>query len=310
MKISLISLSFIAILIGSCAPTPASPTPPTPVTATQTIAPSETHLPTQTEISTVTPYPPLQSDGPYLLYATGWENLTILDADAKGRKQLQIPNNGFVRNIHKTVSPDGKWLAYFTGTSHKEPYDLSLHLLNLENRTTFLIADLIADGFPENLESVKTSDPVELESCNSGPCRISIIELAFNEGIESIAWSPDSQSLAFAAQIDGPSSDVYIFSIRDNTIRRLVSDLENVWNIDWSPNGERILYQNSTAGLTYTTKYIYVASPNIKGIQSPKIIYSGKFWYSYGWINENLYLVSSGGEGAFPQHYQYINIDT
>lgn len=308
MNKRLLPFTLIAILIGSC--TPASPTLPTPATTTQAIAPSETPLPTNTTISTPTPYPSLQTDGPYLLYATDWENLTILDANGMGRKQFQLPNNGFVRNLYSAVSPNGKWLAYFTGTSREEPYDLYLHLFDLENLTTFPVANLIAPGFPENLEQVKTSDPVELESCNSGPCRISIIELAFNQGIETMDWSTDSQELAFAAQIDGPSSDIYIFNVENKSTRRLTDDLENVWVIDWSPNGEKILYQNSTAGLTYTTKNLYVANPHITSAQSPKLIYGGKFWYSYGWINDKHYLVSSGGEGASPQIFRYIDVET
>jgi dipeptidyl aminopeptidase/acylaminoacyl peptidase len=302
----LLAFFMIASLVGSCAPGTATPTP----SPTATVLPTITSSPSPSATPTITPYPSLQTQGPYLLFLTDSNNLTMLDADGQGRKTFQLPNEGFIRDLKNAISPDGKWLAYFTGSSREEPYDLALHLFNLEDQTIIPVADLVAPGFPENLEPVKTSDPVELESCNSGPCRIGVIELAFNEGIESMAWSPDSQSLAFAAQIDGPSSDVYIFSLEDRSIRRLVNDLENVWQIDWAPNGERILYQNSTAGITYTTTYIYIANPSTKSVQSPRIIDGGKFWYEYGWINENLFLISSGGEGAPPQNLRYINVET
>lgn len=237
-----------------------------------------------------------------------------MDADGRGWKPIHLPNDGYIPARRRTsfenaVSPDGKWLAYFTG-SMAEPYDLALHLLDLEDETTSRITRLIAPGFPENLEPVRTSDPAELEGCTEGACRTNLIESAFREGIESIAWSPDSQSLAFAAQIHGPSSDVYVFSLEDKRVRKLVDDLENVWQIDWSPNGERILYQNSTAGLRYMTAYIYVADPGQKLVQSPDVIADGKFGYEYGWIAENLYLVAHGGEGTPPQNFRYINIET
>ena len=302
----LLAFFMIASLVGSCVPGTTLPThQPTTI-----VIPTITPHPSPSATPTITPYPSLQTQGPYLLFSTDRNNLIILDANGQGRKLLQLPSNGFVHDLEKAISPDGRWLAYFTGSSREEPYDLALHLFNLEDQTTIPVADLVAPGFPENLEPVKTSDPVELESCNSGPCRIGVIELAFNEGIESMAWSPDSQSLAFAAQIDGPSSDVYIFSLEDRSIRRLVNDLENVWQIDWAPNGERILYQNSTAGITYTTTYIYVANSNTQSLQSPRVIDGGKFWYEYGWINENLFLISSGGEGAPPQNLRYINVET
>lgn len=123
-------------------------------------------------------------------------------------------------------------------------------------------------------------------------------------------WSPDSQSLAFAAQIDGPSSDVYIFNIEDKSIRRLVNDLENDWFIDWSPTGEKILFQNSWAATDYSPIYFYVADPNIKSIQSPNAIFGGKFWHGEGWINDNTYLIWIGGEGASPNDLRYINVKT
>jgi len=237
-----------------------------------------------------------------------------MDADGGGSTPIQLPDDGYIvarRNasLEYAISPDGKWLAYFTG-SIDEPYDLALNVLRLEDQTTFQVAKLIAPGFPENLEPVKTSDPAELGTCTEAACRIRIIQLAFREGIGSMDWSPDSRSLAFAAQIDGPSSDIYIFRMEDKAVRRLVDDLENVLQIDWSPSGERILYQNSTAGLTYITAHIYVADPRGESSQSPDAIDSGKFWYEHGWITENVYLIAHGVEGAPPQNLRSLNIET
>jgi WD40 repeat protein len=241
------------------------------------------------------------------------ENLTILDADGRGSKPMLLPNDGYIspvkNSLEKIISPDGHWLAYFAG-SVREPYDLALQVLNLEDQTTFQVARLITPGFPQKLAPVKMSDAIELEGCIEEMCRLNLLELAFREGIGSVAWSPDSQSLAFAAQIDGPSSDVYVFDIEDHSIRRLVDDLENVLYIDWAPDGERILYQNSTAGLTYLTAYIYVADPKRESSQSPTVIESGKLSHKHSWIAENLYLIVHGVEGAPPQDLRSLNTTT
>jgi dipeptidyl aminopeptidase/acylaminoacyl peptidase len=261
-----------------------------------------------------TPYPPLQTQGPYLLFMRDNKNLTIMDANGSGSKPILLPSDGYIspqRNssFENVVSPDGKWLTYFTG-SVREPYDLALHVLDLRDQTTFQVAKLITPGYPQNLAPVKTSDAVELEGCREEACRLNLMELAFREGIGSMAWSPDSQSLAFAGQIDGPSSDVYLYQIEDQSIRRLVSDLENVLHIDWAPNGERILYQNSTAGLTYLTAYIYVADPDQQIPQSPAVIDSGKLSHKHSWIAGNLYLIVHGVEGAPPQDLRSLNTGT
>ena len=282
----------VAGLIGSC----------TPATAPTSSRPS------------ATPYPPLQTEGPYILFMRDNKNLTIMDANGRGSKPILLPNDGYIsppRNsaVENIVSPDGKWLAYFTGTV-REPYDLALHVLNIAEQTTFPVARLITPGFPQNLAPVKTSDAAELEGCTEDGCRMDLLELAVREGIRSVAWSPDSQSLAFAAQIDGPSSDVYIFDIEDRSIRRLVDDLENVLQIDWAPDGERILYQNSTAGLTYLTAYIYVADPDQESPQSPAVIDSGKLSHKHSWIADNLYLIVHGVERAPPQDLRSLNTVT
>lgn len=124
----LIPLFILLCLLGSCAPVPAAPTQ----APTATIFPIRTLRPTQTAIPTATPYPPLKTEGPYLLFQIDFNSFTVVDVDGRGRKQFQLPNNGKVYNLKSSISPDGKWLAYFTGSSLKEPYDLALHLFNLK----------------------------------------------------------------------------------------------------------------------------------------------------------------------------------
>ena len=69
-------------------------------------------------------------------------------------------------------------------------------------------------------------------------------------------------------------------------------------------------YQNSTAGLTYLTAYIYVADPHQQSPQSPAVIDSGKLSHKHSWIAENLYLIVHGVEGAPPQDLRSLNTGT
>jgi len=309
----LISLVLITIFIGSCAPAPASPTSPQPATTTQTIPPSETPLPTQTEIPTATPYPPLQTDGPYLLFTYDNKNFTIMDANGSGRKQFQLPNDGYIWGLDKAVSQDGKWLAYFTGST-EEPYDLALNLYNLSDGTSLLISSLIALGFPENLRPViETIYFTEYDTdCSNQPdCQLNVVKSAFRDGIRSFDWSPDSKSIAFAAQIDGPSSDLYIYTLEDNITRRLTNEIENIGlMITWAPSGTKILYESSIPGTVYLSRFLRIADPNIKSLQNPKNIDGGLFWSGEGWVNEKSYLLWDGGEGAYPHDLRFINVET
>jgi Tol biopolymer transport system component len=306
----LIAFFMPAFLIGSCAPAPASLTPSATVTVIPTITPS----PAPSATPTITPYPSLQPQGPYLLFAHDKKTLTMMDTDGRGRKQLQFPDDGYIGwDLNSSVSPDGKWIAYYTG-SEREPYDLALHLLNLSNGTSQLISNLIAPGFPQNLEpAVETIYFTEHDAeCSNDPkCRLRIIRSAFTESIgNALDWSPDGKLVAFAAQIDGPSSDLYIFNTENKSIRRITDELENIWSIAWSPDGDRILYLDSVPGTIYLSRYIRIADPNIQNTQHPKQIDGGPFWFEYGWIDQDSYLIYNGGEGAPPYRLRIINAET
>ena len=238
-----ISLLLMTLILGSCAPAPVSVTPP----PTTTLPPTRTPRPTQTAIPTRTSYPPLQTGGPYLLFTYDNKNFTIMDADGSGRKQFQLPNDGYTTSwrLEDAVSPDGKWLAYFTG-SIDEPYDLAINLLDLKNETTFPVANLIAPRFPENMEPV--TKVLRFDNCSNTECKTSLFRIGLIEGIKSLEWSPDSKLLAFSAQIDSFSSDIYVFSVGDKTVARITNEPENIYRIFWSPSGEKILYDASIEG--------------------------------------------------------------
>jgi hypothetical protein len=310
MKRLAILFILTTLLLGSCAPASASPTQPVAVTVTQTVIPSRTPQPTSTAIPSATPYPPLHTQGPYLLFTRDHKSLTIMDADGSGRKQIQLPDDGYMKDLAKSVSPDGKWIAYFTGSKDK-PYDLALNLFNLKDETSLLISNLIAPDFPNSLEPVTdTAYFTEYDTdCSNDPiCRLSIIESAFEYGIESLSWSPNGGSLAFAAQIDGPSSDIYVFDVEENSIRRLTNELANIYQINWSPSGQKVLYETSQPGTIYTSHDLRAANPKIKSAQNPKIIDGGPFWLGIGWITDNLYLFYTSGDGG-PNYsnIRYIN---
>lgn len=256
-----------------------------------------------------------QTAEPRLLFGTG-NSFTIMDADGTGRQHFSLPSDGRLGwALERTVSPDGEWLVFYTGSA-EEPYDIALNMLNIPTGSSRLVSKLIAPEFPENLAPIaETIHFSEYDTiCESDPdCRLSRVQSAFIQGIvnsQGIRWSPDSSLLAFAAQIDGPSSDIYILDIERHTIRRLTDDLENIWSIDWSPDGKKIVYKNSTPTGDYLSLSIHIADPMIELPQRPTAVDGGLFWFSYGWISPNEYLIYNGGEGAPPHRFRTINTET
>ena len=320
----LISLLLVTFFFGSCTPAPTSPLP-IPfdqtqgklATATQTIIPSATPSPTQTEIPSVTPFPPLQTDGPNLLFIKNRKTLTMMGIDGIINKEIPIPNITYT-DLEKAVSPNGRWLAYFTG-SIREPYDFTLNLLDISNGESNIIANLIGPDFPENLRPIaETLDLSHYQGeCSNVECLINLNSIILGDGIASLAWAPDSQILAFAAQIDGPSSDIYLYDTESRTIRRLTDEIEHIWSIYWSPTGEFISYDAALPGPVDPYVYWYMADTRINTTQSSRMNAGPSYYVTrFGWITDTAYLYAIDtvyyepmGPGPIFTSVQYINFE-
>src|SRR5689334_9462469 len=90
---------------------------------------------------TVTPFPPLPDEGPYLVMRRS-NGLLLYSSDGHAREAIELPEGGLMRqgyadSLEKIISPDGQWLAYFTGNVdiYNGGLDLpfTLHLLNIND---------------------------------------------------------------------------------------------------------------------------------------------------------------------------------
>ncbi|HNS60605.1 MAG TPA: hypothetical protein PKK96_06335 [Anaerolineales bacterium] len=236
-----------------------------------------------------------------------------MDINGGTRKQIEIPNDGYIIELDKAISPDGDLLAYFTG-SPDEPYDLKLNLFDLSDEAFQTIASLIAPGFPENLRPV--AETLELShyspECSNIECLTILSSYDFEEGVTSLAWSPDGQYLAFAAQIDGPSSDIYVYDTDNQLIRRLTDEIENIWGMEWSPNGKRVIYHATVPGPVDPYNYWYIADLGMNSLQN----LSGDLGYftgKLGWVTENsfLYVLWNNNHGIGPRYtsVRYVNLE-
>jgi Tol biopolymer transport system component len=310
----LIFIFIVACLVGSCSPV--APTAIQPATAT--VSPTIIPPPTRFTTPTITPYPPLQTQGPYLLFTQDNKILTMVDADGSGQKQITLPNDGYIFQLNKSVSPDGEWLAYFTGST-EEPYDITLNLLKLSDETTQSVSKLLTSDFPANLEPIVESmvvgDPPSYDpDCfQDMECRWSLIQRELTNSLFSFDWSPDSKSIAFTAQIDGSSSDIYIFSLQDKTIRPFTDEPENIYSLDLAPNGQGILYQiSSPPGTAYEGSQWRLKNLDGKQIPFTEELSLEYFrWDGHEWISENLYLFLhfSDVEPSFSS-FKILNTDT
>ncbi len=67
------------------------------------------------------------------------------------------------------------------------------------------------------------------------------------------SWSPDGNSLAFCSNQDG-QFDIYILSISDQSIRKVLNRSYVDWEVDWSPSGKYLAVVSEAIGQdTYLT---------------------------------------------------------
>ncbi len=337
IKIAHVLIIFMFIFNSACQTTQAIPTNIGPtISPAQTQAPTSTFTPAPSPTFTVTPFPELSGNKPYFMISPDnkSQRFVIYDANGVGRKVIQLPPDGHIKGLGQSlntiVSPNGEWLVFFTGSAPyfdgKTDLPITLKLLNINNGTIKKVADVITNGYEKKIdqltEELKKIDPRHYcpidgkEWVNYG------VASALEWGIYSVAWSPDSRMLAFAAQIDGISSDVYLYDVETGVVQQAEDSLQSVRYIRWSPDGQKIIFENSTpshADISYPD--LYVISLSKKVIKNPLMLYSGgwlgKFdnftqaWLPTGdWLSPNVLLVTSSTPDAGNYGIEALNINT
>jgi dipeptidyl aminopeptidase/acylaminoacyl peptidase len=92
--------------------------------------------------------------------------------------------------------------------------------------------------------------------------------------VGDFSWSPDGTRIAFSAQkdpdlISGGTADLYVVTVRDKTVKKIVSTPGPDRNPKWSPDGKKIAFETAAASLYffYTNSKIGVVSPDGGAVQ-------------------------------------------
>jgi dipeptidyl aminopeptidase/acylaminoacyl peptidase len=76
----------------------------------------------------------------------------------------------------------------------------------------------------------------------------------FNVG--ALSWSPDGKTMAFSATnnpdlINGHTSDVYLLTLADDSVRKVVAQVGPDTNPRWSPDGKQLVFSSAMANLNF-----------------------------------------------------------
>ena len=236
----------------------------------------------------------------------------MMDADGAGRKVIDLPQKMIDAFPYKQsdldmqlVSPDGHWLAFYTGSAgiYEEmppqgTYELTLNLLDLKTGEQQVIASLLSKDYPNNF--VEAAKKLNDQNINA----ISLHDAFINGITQAIAWSPNGRYLAFAGQMDGLSSDLYLYDLETKTIRRMSSGDQELQWINWSPDGKWILHESLFwvgEGMKYD---IYAAALDGSSIHQFPAGLAGD------WLNLHEYFEYDGANGPGSFGLRLVDIDT
>ena len=203
----------------------------------------------------------LKSDSLSVLWKTSMEkhyNRFIDDSVTyvAGKKIISEKNSGRL-NLSPSLSPDGKYLAFF---SEKDLFTLDLFLADVETgkiikKLSSVTRNHEIDDFSFN-ESAGTWSPdgkkFGFVVYQKGKNHLAVVDVRRAKIIDRIEfrnipaffnpkWSPDGRYIAFSGLVEGVGN-LYTFEILTGDIQKLTDGFSSKIHPSWSPDGNFIVY--------------------------------------------------------------------
>jgi Tol biopolymer transport system component len=159
-------------------------------------------------------------------------------------------------NLGPAYSPDGRYLAFL---STRDVFDIDLFLADAHSgQVVRRLASATRNAHFEALRFIdsagawspdskqlafvvfeKGDNYLAIENVDGG--RFRDIRVPGIDAINNIAWSPDGRSIALSGQQNG-ASDLFLFDISANTVRRLTNDRYADMQPAFSPDGKTLAF--------------------------------------------------------------------
>jgi len=248
-------------------------------------------VPTQAEMLIETPMPtpvPLSDEGPWLVFTDdAMENAKIFGVNADGTGKILLLEGRFLNQV--AGSPTGDLLAAIVYSDEK----LSPKLLLIKLPEGEIVREVFLLSFYED-------QPESFDDGPTGP----------GGGIYGdFQWSPDGRYLAFMGAIEGPNSSLYIYDSNEDVIKRLSENEYQAVAPVWSPDGQRIIFQDVINFHGLSISGMWIAS--IEDAES-ELIYDSTECYAeqiMGWVGNDSFVVEHGG-GISRKEICFVDLET
>jgi len=177
--------------------------------------------------------------------------------DKLAGRQLVTEKNGGRVNISPSISPDGKYLAFF---SEKDLFTLDLFLADASNgKIIKKLSSVVRNNEIDDFSYIESSGTWSSDGKNfafvifsKGANKIAVLDVEKTRitkefdipGVSSFfnpAWSPDGKKIAFTGLVEG-ISDLYLYDLESGTVEKLTNDFTSNLNPAWSSDGNFIAF--------------------------------------------------------------------
>lgn len=237
----------------------------------------------------------LSTSDQWALY-TNDDGLWISNPDGSALTNLFSVPVEAVHNLYNVVSPDGRLLAFLTAVD--QFYDLTLHVIELPFGEEVLNLPLTSTQTEPDADAIQGDPKLEITSAISLP--------------QNPAWSPDGFSVAFMGAQDGPTSDLYVYSLESGEITRLTDGISQGIKPIWSPDGGYIVHSGVStlgSGAGYDLDGVWAAPLDGSEVNTLYFPDSGdEAWL--GWTGPETLLVHSWSAACDKYDLRSVNILT
>lgn len=251
---------------------------PTPEThPTEAIPPTE--VPTPDKAEDGIPNRPL-GIGPWWVFQTQ-DGLWAINPDASGLTQISGEISLLPMDFSDSVASRGGKLALITSTDPSRWANLALEVLSLP------------DGEFKRVTSLTSPESEPGPDAVPGDPAFEAVRAVAD--LQSFAWSPDGSALAFMGVVQGPTSDLYVYSVDTAEVTRLTDGPSQAISPIWSPDGEYIVHTGVDSlgtGAGFSMRGIWAARADDSGILDLYPIPQGSGnEVVVGWISSDQFLV-------------------
>ncbi|MBD3257061.1 BamA/TamA family outer membrane protein [candidate division GN15 bacterium] len=180
--------------------------------------------------------------------------------DSVGQSLLQ-DQSGPV--LSPSISPDGRYVAFL---GQRDLFSIDLYLADVE--TGEVVGELASSGTDAHFDAIQFMDASGTWSPDSkqfafvvidnGDHAVAIVDVETQElvrtldlkkltAITHLAWSPDGSRLALSAR-PGGISDLFLYNLETDSLRRLTRNKFAELQPAWSPGGSRIAFVTEGGG--------------------------------------------------------------